>query len=108
MLFICNMTYFGLHGSLEAAEGKGDALANLLLQAAALVGQMEGCKLYLISREEAAANRIWITEAWDSQEAHDQSLKNPDVLALIGQAMPLLGEKPQGGQKLSILGGFGV
>lgn len=63
----------------------------------------KGCKLYVISRDKAEANSVWITEIWDSREDHDNSLKSENVRELISKAMPLLEGVPQKGQELEIL-----
>lgn len=99
---------YGLHGSLKASSGNGTALANILLRAAKLVSTAPGCLLYLISLDESQPDTVWITEAWENQHSHDESLKNPEVRALIGEAMPLLDGTPLPGQKLEILGGHGI
>ena len=51
---------------------------------------------------------IWVSEIWDSKEDHDNSLKVKGVMELIGQAMPLLDGKPEKGEALNLLGGFGL
>tara|TARA_R110001592_G_scaffold237306_4_gene496188 strand:+ start:32369 stop:32674 length:306 start_codon:yes stop_codon:yes gene_type:complete len=99
------MNKYGLHGKLTAQEGQVDALANILLEASVLVSKAKGCRVYAISKED---NDVWITEVWDSKDDHDKSLENAEVRALIGTAIPLLDGKPEKGQVLNILGGFGL
>ncbi|MEM0997849.1 MAG: antibiotic biosynthesis monooxygenase family protein [Bacteroidota bacterium] len=99
------MYKYGLHSSLQAQAGKGDALAAILLRAAELVKTAPGCYLYLVSREAATPDAVWVTEVWESKEAHDVSLSAPEVRALIGEAMPILESMPRGGQQLEVLGG---
>lgn len=102
------MKYYRLHGSLTAKPQQGSQLAKILLQAAELLKNQSSCRLYLISRDESNPDQIWVTEAWENEQAHDDSLKDPAIRALIGQAMPLLDGMPTGGQKLTILGGIGI
>lgn len=102
------MHKYGLHGKLTAKEGKGDQLASILLEAAKLVGQAKGCHLYLISKDKEDPNAVWVTEVWNSKEDHGESLKLPEVRALIGQAMPILDGMPTGSQELEVLGGLGI
>ncbi|MGB3587476.1 MAG: antibiotic biosynthesis monooxygenase [Tunicatimonas sp.] len=102
------MNKYGLHGKLTATEGNGKKLASILLEASQLVASVQGCHLYLISQDQAHPNDVWITEVWDSQEDHDNSLKDEKVRALITQAMPLLAGKPGSGQVLDVLGGAGI
>lgn len=102
------MNKYGLYGKLKARAGKGDELATLLLQAAELVRAAKGCHLYIVSKDAKDGDTIWVTEAWDSKEDHDNSLKDKAVRALIMQAMPLLDGKPEGGTELVVLGGVGI
>lgn len=102
------MSAYFLHGSLTATAGNGQKLAEILLKASELVSTAKGCSLYLISQDAAAPETVWITEVWDSQANHDESLNVPGVRALIGQAMPILAGPPQKGQELAVSGGFGL
>ncbi|MBC5774311.1 antibiotic biosynthesis monooxygenase [Pontibacter sp. KCTC 32443] len=101
-------TRYGLHGKLSATEGNRDKLAAILLEAAKLVSTAKGCQLYLVSIDKDDNNAVWVTEAWDSKEDHDNSLKVAGVRELIAQAMPILAGPPQKGQVLEILGGAGI
>ena len=103
-----NNTKYGLHGKLTAKTGKGNELAQILLEAAELMKSASGCHLYVVGRSDQHAEEVWVTEIWDTKEDHDQSLTAPEVRALIGRAMPLLGGPPQKGQELDILGGLGI
>ena len=102
------MKKYGLHGSLKATSGKRDELAQILLYAAKMVSTANGCLLYFVSIDNTDADSIWITEAWDSKEDHDNSLKAENVRTLISRAMPLLDGIPVKGLELDILGGKGI
>lgn len=102
------MTKYGLHGALNATPGQGQALADILLEAARLVEQAPGCLLYMVSLDDTEPDTVWVTEAWDNKEAHNQSLQIPGVRALIQRAMPILSSEQPAGQKLLILGGAGL
>jgi len=54
------------NGSLKAKEGKGKELATILLKASELVSNIDGCKLYVICKDDVIEDIIWITEIWDS------------------------------------------
>jgi quinol monooxygenase YgiN len=99
------MNKYGLHNKLQAQEGKGPDLAAMLLEASRLVSTAPGCHIYIISLDEGTPDAVWVTEVWDSKEDHDNSLKDPAVRTLIGQAMPLFAGMPEGGQTLKVLGG---
>lgn len=102
------MNKYGLHGKLTSKAGEIEKLTQVLLEASKLVSSAKGCHLYLISRDKTDTDSIWVTEAWDSKEDHDNSLNNEAVKALIYQAMPLIDGRPEKGQELEILGGKGI
>ncbi len=102
------MNRYGLHGKLQAKKGKGEELSNILLEASNLVSQLRGCLLYVISRDVQDKDSIWVTEIWESEGDHDNSLKETAVRSIISQAMPLIGATPEKGQELTVLGGHGL
>ncbi len=102
------MNKYFLHGKLTAKEGHGEQLRAILLDASALMSTATGCICYIVSKDPADDNAVWITEVWDSKADHDNSLSVPGVKELISQAMPILGGPPQKGQELVVLGGKGV
>ena len=73
-----------------------------------LMEEAKGCLLYIVNKEVDKPDSIWIMEAWDSKEDHDNSLKVSGVRELITQAMPILDGKPEGGMTLEVLGGKGL
>jgi quinol monooxygenase YgiN len=78
---------YGLIGSFSAVPGKRDALLEILLEN---VGTMPGCLSYVVARDPANADTIWITEVWESEASHTASLALPAVKDAIGRAMPLI------------------
>lgn len=78
---------FGLIGKMRAQPGKRDELLAILL---ASTGSMPGCLSYVVARDPADADAIWITEVWDSGDSHKASLQLPEVQAAIKQAMPMI------------------
>jgi len=96
-----------MHGRLGAKEGKRDALAANLLRASAAMETVAACRLYVVSTTDSDPNGVWVTEVWDSAEDHAASLANPETRKLIAETMPLIGELPQRGPNLSIVGGKG-
>lgn len=78
---------FGTIGQMTVADGKRDDVVAAML---ASVGTMPGCLSYVIATDPADANAIWITEAWDSKESHDASLKLPQVQEAIAKARPFI------------------
>jgi quinol monooxygenase YgiN len=78
---------YGLIGKLVATPGQREALIAILLEG---VAAMPGCLSYIIARDPAEAEGIWITEVWDSEESHRASLALPAVQQAIARARPLI------------------
>jgi quinol monooxygenase YgiN len=78
---------FGLIGKMRAAPGQRDALIALLLEG---TEAMPGCLSYIVARDPADADAIWITEVWDSRDSHAASLQLPIVRDVITRARPLI------------------
>ena len=96
---------FGLIGKMNAAAGQRDALIAILLEG---TEAMPGCLSYIIAKDPADANAIWITEVWDTEASHKASLSLPAVQAAIAKGKPMIagfGERfvtaPVGGQGIS-------
>lgn len=98
---------YGRQGKLVAIPGKRDAFVAILTRAAHIVGQMPGCRLYIVSRDLTDDMTIWVTEIWDHKEAHDASLEDERVRLLIAEARPLMGGPPES-IELSVVGGHGL
>ena len=77
----------GLIGKMLAAPGKREELLAIMLEGNAA---MAGCLSYIIARDPASEDGIWITEVWDSKESHAASLQLPHVQATIARARPLI------------------
>jgi quinol monooxygenase YgiN/mannose-6-phosphate isomerase-like protein (cupin superfamily) len=94
-----------------AQPGRGDELAELLLQAADSLRDAAGCELYVINRAKDQPDQIWVTELWLSQEALDASLeqlRSDEGKAQLGQVMALLDPNhPPERVELEPLGGVG-
>ena len=98
---------YGMQGKLTAQPGKRDDFIQILLRAADLVGQLPTCHLYTVSEDLADENGILIVEIWDDKPAHDASLQDPAVRALIGEAMPLMAGAPSS-VEFNVVGGYGL
>ncbi|MFB9273691.1 putative quinol monooxygenase [Cohnella cellulosilytica] len=100
------MSKFTMFGQLIARPGQRGELAKLMLESAATLQEMEGCIYYIISESVDEPDALWISELWESEEAHAASLKNENVLAVIQRCRPLIaGVNPV---KLRLLGGKGI
>lgn len=78
---------YGLIGSFNAQPGKRDELVALMT---ASVGEMPGCRSYVVGVDGKDPDKLWVTEVWDSAEAHKASLQIPAVAETIRRAMPLI------------------
>ena len=77
----------GLIGKMRATPGNRDALIAILLEA---TGSMPGCLSYVVAKDPADADAIWITEVWDSAESHRASLQLPQVRSAIARGRPMI------------------
>jgi quinol monooxygenase YgiN len=98
---------YGLFGKMRAQPGQRDALIALLLDAAKLMPDIEGCYLYVIGSAPDDPDGMWVSEVWRSQEDHQASLGHETVKTIIASARPLIagfGERfeftPLGGKGL--------
>jgi quinol monooxygenase YgiN len=83
---------YGLIGQMLAAPGKRDELLAILAES---TGEMPGCLSYVIAKDPANADALWITEVWTDKDAHAASLKLPAVQAAIARARPIIAGFPQ-------------
>ncbi|MCZ2123480.1 MAG: antibiotic biosynthesis monooxygenase [Anaerolineales bacterium] len=93
---------YGLIGKIKATTDQRDALIAILLEG---VSDLPGCLSYIVAKDQADEDSIWITEVWDSAESHRASLALPSVQQAIARGKPLIagfGERfetePIGGQ----------
>jgi quinol monooxygenase YgiN len=78
---------YGLIGKMNAAPGQRDALLSILLEGSA---NMPGCLSYVIAKDAADPDAIWITEVWDDKASHEASLALPSVQQAITRGRPLI------------------
>ena len=96
---------YGLIGKIRAAVGQRDALIAILIDG---TSAMPGCLSYIVAKDAAEAEAIWVTEVWESRESWQASLSLPSVQQAIAKGRPLIagfGERfetqPVGGQGLT-------
>lgn len=102
------MKKFGLFGKMIAQEGKRDDLVQVLLRAAAILKNFEGCEWYVVNVSDEEPDAIWVSEIWRDEEAHQASLQQSEIRELIQEGRPFIagfGEqtryRPVGGVGLS-------
>ncbi len=71
------------------------------------VGEMPGCRLYLINEDLDDEDTIWVVELWDDKAAHDASLQDEQVRAVITEARPVMASASAGAQ-FRYAGGYGL
>ena len=69
------MSRVARYGKAVCKPGRGQAVADLLLAAAADLEGDAGCELYPVNRQADAPDTIWVTELWRDQAALDASLE---------------------------------
>lgn len=77
---------YGLIGRIRAVEGGRDDLANIL----STMDGMWGCLSYVVALEDSDPRALWVTEVWESADAHAASLGSPAVQAVIERGRPLI------------------
>ncbi|MGV3539493.1 MAG: putative quinol monooxygenase [Rufibacter sp.] len=101
------MEKYALFGKMTSQPGKRDELLSILSKAAQLVATAKGCHHYILYKDAQHPDWIWVSEIWDSEEDHDNSLKIDGCMELISQALPLLAGKPEK-IELAVVGGKGI
>lgn len=67
---------WGLIAKIILLPGRRDEMIEILKESAA---DMPGCLSYVVAKDAADENTIWVTEVWDSMASHDASLSLPAV-----------------------------
>jgi len=78
---------FGLITKFKTAAGQRDALIAILTTGTT---SMPGCLSYIVAKDAAEADAVWITEVWNSRESHKASLTLPAVQQAIAKGRPLI------------------
>ena len=78
---------YGLIGKMVAADGRRGELAEILMEG---VSGMPGCLSYVVAEDTDDENALWISEVWESQEAHRASLSLPSVQEAIERGRSLI------------------
>jgi quinol monooxygenase YgiN len=78
---------YGLIGKMITTPGQRDAFTAILLGG---IGDMPGCLSYVVARDPADENALWITEVWDSKESHAASLQLPAVKDAIARGRTMI------------------
>ncbi|MGA7931394.1 MAG: putative quinol monooxygenase [Candidatus Sulfotelmatobacter sp.] len=74
---------WGMIAKITVLSGRRDEMIRILKESAA---DMQGCLSYVVAKDAADENTIWVTEVWDSMASHDASLSLPAVKNAIPRA----------------------
>ena len=78
---------YGRIGQIKAAPGKRDELIGCLLAGSEA---MPNNLAYIVAKDAADGDAIWITEVWKDAASHKASLGLPQVQAAITKARPII------------------
>jgi quinol monooxygenase YgiN len=78
---------WGLIAKLTILPGRRDEIVGILTDS---TSNAPGCLIYVVAKDSADENVIWVTEVWDSKASHDDSLSLPAVKNAITQGKPLI------------------
>ncbi|WP_459645367.1 putative quinol monooxygenase [Kineococcus sp. NUM-3379] len=93
-------------GSMRTKPGTREEVVKILLEEVEALHSV-GCYQYVVGELENDPDTIWISEVWESKEAHEASLQLPAVRDAITRAMPLLtGEFSS--HEVRVVGGLGI
>ncbi|SIN86397.1 Quinol monooxygenase YgiN [Parasphingorhabdus marina DSM 22363] len=78
---------YGIIGQMKVAAGQRETLIAILAEG---TRNMPGNISYTISKDQSDENALWITEYWESKDAHAASLQLESVQAAIGKGRALI------------------
>ena len=78
---------WGMIAKIKTVDGKRDEMIAILKESAA---GMPGCLSYVVAKDAADPNTLWVTEVWDRAESHEASLSIPAVKDALPRAKPLV------------------
>lgn len=97
---------YGLIGRVVAVEGRREELAAILIEGAR---GMPGCLSYVVAYDTEDEDTLWVTEVWETEGRHQESLSKPSVREAIAGGRPLIAEfgdrivtRPIGGHGLGM------
>lgn len=84
------MARFGITGKLQSSQENHSELLRILVEASKAMKQVETCHTYEVGTIVGDTENVYVQEVWESEQAHQDSLKLPQTQQLIAQARPLL------------------
>ncbi|WP_430868103.1 putative quinol monooxygenase [Demequina aurantiaca] len=78
---------YGLIGSILVLPENRDTLLSALERGSV---DLPGCVSYVVAADAEDPSLVWVTEVWDSAQAHAASLELDHVRAAIADAKPVV------------------
>jgi quinol monooxygenase YgiN len=78
---------FGLITKIRSTADQREALIAILIEG---TSGMPGCVSYVVAKDAAEPDAIWITEVWESRDRHQASLSLPSVQQAMAKGRPLI------------------
>ena len=78
---------FGHIVKMTATSGRRDSLIDVIFEG---IRNMPGCLSYIVAKDGANPDALWITEVWDSEASHKASLLLSAVRAAMSKGQPLI------------------
>ncbi len=101
------MPRFAQHTRLIAAPGRRAELVAKFLEAAEIQRANPACEIMLVSTEPDAADTVYLTEVWSSEDAWAQARDSAAIQAWAA-SMPALVNAPPESTRLDLAGGKGL
>jgi len=92
---------YGLIVQIIAVSGERDALIALL---DAAFTNIPGMLSHVIAHDMENDDAIWVTEAWESKEAHGACFSIPQVQASMQEGRPMIAEMGQRVETIPVAG----
>jgi quinol monooxygenase YgiN len=78
---------YGLIVKMAMICGRREEMIEILKESAS---NMAGCLSYVVAKDSADEDVLWVTEVWDSAVSHDASLSLPSVKNAIPRATAIV------------------
>jgi quinol monooxygenase YgiN len=101
------MSRFAQHTRLVAAPGKHEELVAKFLESAEIQRDNPDCELMLVSTAPDAADVVYLTEVWSSEDASEQARRSAPIRAWAASMPALVGGPPES-VPLEVAGGKGL
>lgn len=99
------MEKYGQSTTFSTQNSKTAELADILVEAAEAMSDVNGCQLYVVTKDSDVQNHIQVFEVWNTKNDHENALENPATNELMAQARPLLDGQPET-IELDVIGGL--